>query len=397
LSDRLYSIKKDLQYLQKQCKNYFPGEAVSSIHLSMITGGFLLGALSGFLMHRSDYCVAGMFRDLFLFRATRMLKTLLLLIAVSLPLFELIRLTGFVTVPFPFFGPPSLTNLLGGFLFGIGMVLAGGCVVGTLYKLGAGSFPSLLAFLGLVVGSTLFACLYPQWVLISRALALPTKAMTLPQLLGLPPWLLVSLLVLVFIALIWRWFRDGSLYRTGVVDGYLQPWQAALGLALIGAASVLLVGMPMGITTSYAKFGAMLLDPLASEQYTSLNYFQLVPLRYTPPLGGGMISGGPGSGLDAVALIQFPLIFGIVAGSAWSAISLGEWRMHFKLPWRQVVSAVLGGIIMGLASRMAPACNIWHLFGGLPIMALQSFLFLAGLLPGAWLGGLLLTRLVMPR
>nr|WP_307726541.1 YeeE/YedE thiosulfate transporter family protein [Trichlorobacter sp.] len=252
----------------------------------MIAGGFLLGALAGFLMHRSDYCVAGMFRDLFLFRATRMLKTLLLLITVSLPLFELIRLTGFVSVPFPFFGPPSLTNLLGGFLFGIGMVLAGGCVVGTLYRLGAGSFPGLLAFLGLVAGSMLFACLYPQWTHVSRALALPTKAVTLPQLLGLPPWLFVSLLVPVLIVLIWRWFRDGSMYRTGVVDGYLQPWQAALGLALIGAASVVLVGMPMGITTSYSKFGAMLLEPLASEYYASINYFQLVPLRYTPPLGG---------------------------------------------------------------------------------------------------------------
>lgn len=370
---------------------------MSSIHLSMIAGGFLLGVLAGFLMHRSDYCVAGMFRDLFLFRATRMLKTLLLLITVSLPLFELIRLTGFVTVPFPFFGPPSLTNLLGGFLFGIGMVLAGGCVVGTLYRLGAGSFPGLLAFLGLVAGSTLFAWLYPQWTQVSRALALPTKAVTLPQLLGLPPWLLVSLLVPVLVALIWRWFRDGSLYRTGVVDGYLQPWQAAVGLALLGGASVLLVGMPLGITTSYAKFGAMLLAPLAPEYYASLNYFQLVPLRYTPPLGGGLISGGPGFGLDAVALVQFPLIFGIVAGSAWSAIRLGEWRLQIKLPWRQVISAVLGGIIMGLASRMAPACNIWHLFGGLPIFALQSFLFLAGLFPGAWLGGLLLTRLVIPR
>ena len=370
---------------------------MSIIHLCMIAGGFGLGALSGFLMHRSDYCVAGMFRDLFLFRSTRMLKTLLLLIAVSLPLFELIRLTGFVAVPFPFFGPPSLTNLLGGFLFGIGMVLAGGCVVGTLYRLGAGSFPGLLAFLGLVAGSTLFACLYPQWTSVSRALALPTKAVTLPQLLGLPPWLLVLPLVLVLFALIWRWFSDGTMYRGSVVDGYLQPWQAALGLALIGAASVLLVGMPLGITTSYAKFGAMLLQPLAPEYYASLKYFQLVPLRYTPPLGGGLISGGPGFECDAVALIQFPLICGIVAGSAWSAIRLGEWRLQVKLPWRQVVSAVLGGIIMGLASRMAPACNIWHLFGGLPILALQSFLFLAGLFPGAWLGGMLLTRLVMPR
>jgi hypothetical protein len=51
---------------------------------------------------------------------------------------------------------------------------------------------------------------------------------------------------------------------------------------------------------------------------------------------------------------------------------------------------------MGLASRMAPSCNLWHLYGGLPILGLQSILFFAGMLPGSWLGAVLLSRLVMP-
>ncbi len=368
-----------------------------TVHLIMLAAGFVLGGLAGFLMHRSDYCVAGMFRDLFLFRSTLMIKTLLLLIAVSLPLFELISLSGLVGVPFPFFGPPSVVNVLGGFLFGIGMVLAGGCVVGTLYKLGAGSFPSLLAFLGLVIGSTLYAWLHPWWIGVAKAAAFPTRAVTLPQLLGLSPWLLVLPLSLLLAVLLMRWFRDGTMKTAMVVDGYLQPWKAAVGLALVGVASVLLIGMPMGITTSYAKFGAMPLQWLAPETYGALAYFTLLPLRYTPPLGGGALTGGPGALLDGVALVQFPLIVGILAGSAWSAFRLREWHMHFNLPWRQVLSALLGGMLMGLASRMAPACNIWHLLGGLPILALQSFLFLAGLLPGAWLGSVLLTRLVMVR
>jgi hypothetical protein len=182
-----------------------------------------------------------------------------------------------------------------------------------------------------------------------------------------------------------------------VVDGYIQPWQAALGLAALGVVSVLLLGMPMGITTSYTKFGAIILKPLAPEFFDSLSYFKLLPLKYTPPLGGIPVTGGPGPALDAVSLVQYPLIAGIVAGAAFSSIKLGEWKFYFNLPWQQVFSAVLGGVIMGLASRMAPACNIWHLFGGLPILALQSILFLLGLLPGAWVGGILLTRFVLPK
>ena len=99
--------------------------------------------------------------------------------------------------------------------------------------------------------------------------------------------------------------------------------------------------------------------------------------------------------MDAYALIQFPLIAGIVLGGALSAVMLKEFRLYVKLPWHQYLSAAIGGIIMGLASRMAPACNIWHLLGGLPILAAQSLLFLAGLLPGAWLGSLLVSRVVI--
>ena len=87
---------------------------------------------------------------------------------------------------------------------------------------------------------------------------------------------------------------------------------------------------------------------------------------------------------------------GIVLGSAASALLLGEWRVH-RAPARQLASALAGGVIMGFASRMAPTCNVWHLLGGLPILATSSFLFLAGLLPGAWIGGRLLTAFVIPQ
>lgn len=369
---------------------------MTSVHLFMLLAAFLLGGVAGFLMHRADYCLAGIFRDLFLFGAVRRLRTLLLLVAVALVLFELLHLLGLVVVPFPLFGPPSWANLLGGFLFGIGMVLAGGCVVGTLYKLGAGSFSALLAFLGLVGGSTLYAELHPWWRGVAKALALPVQSVTLPQLLGLPAWLIVLPLGLLLLLLSLQWWHQGKLSEPLVVEGYLQPWQAAVGLAVVGAGTVLLQGMPMGITTSYAKMGAALVKWLSPAHYATLVYFQAVPLHYLPPLGGGLVSGGPGYALDGIALLQFPLIGGIIVGAACSAVRLKEWRMRFSLPWRQAVSALLGGCIMGLAARMAPACNIWHLFGGLPILALQSMLFLLGLLPGAWVGGLLLTRLVMP-
>lgn len=89
------------------------------------------------------------------------------------------------------------------------------------------------------------------------------------------------------------------------------------------------------------------------------------------------------------------MFVGIVVGGASSAILVKEFRWHFGAPLRQYGWAFAGGTLMGLASRMAPVCNVLHIMGGLPVFAVSSLLFLSGLLPGAWVGGLLLTRFVL--
>jgi hypothetical protein len=164
---------------------------------------------------------------------------------------------------------------------------------------------------------------------------------------------------------------------------------------LLGFISYVLVGMPMGITTTYSKLGASIESLFAPEHVASLAYFSLQPLNYTPPFANHAISGGPGPQLDAIAAIQYPLLLGIIGGAFFSAARLGEWRLQWRLPRRQFISAMTGGLLLGLAARMAPSCNVWHLWGGVPILAMQSLLFLAGLLPGAWIGARLLTRFVV--
>ena len=354
-----------------------------------------VGLVAGFFMHRSDFCLAGTFRDLFLFRSVRRLRALLLAVAASALLFETARLAGWLPYhPFPLFAPPSLANLVGGCLFGIGMVLAGGCVVGVLYKVGGGSLFAGIALLGLVAGSAVYAEMHVWWRGVSRTLALHGSAITLPQLTGTHPAWWTAGLALVGGWLYRRWRPAADREALPAAEGYVPLWVTALVLASLGLFSALGTGMPMGITTAYAKVAAGLEELLWPGHAATLDYFSRQPFRYVLPGGGSVLSGGGGAALDVLALIQFPLIAGIVLGALASSLILGEFHPWRRPPLRQGLMVFAGGVIMALGSRMTPGCNVWHLLGGLPLLTMESLLFCGGLLPGTWLGGRLLRRLV---
>ncbi|MDH4162971.1 MAG: YeeE/YedE family protein [Nitrospirota bacterium] len=356
----------------------------------------LLGLAAGFIMHRSDFCIAGIFRDLFLFRRTVMMRSFVLLVVATMALFEAARLFGLLSAyPFPLLYAPSAANLIGGLLFGIGMVLAGGCVVGTLYKVGAGSALSMTALAGLIIGSGLYAEFHPAWAAFVKRTTLFPGKVTIAQIMGVDPFIVVLVVFIPASLLLLSWRRRGAFTHQAFAAGYLQPSRAALLLALISAASYVLVGMPLGVTSSFTKAAGLVESVILDRHYETLAFYKAMPLNFIHRLTGPEpLIGGVGPSYDTLAAIQLPLILGIMAGSAGSALLLGEFRFTWRVPARQYALAAGGGIIMGLASRIAPTCNVWHLMGGLPLLAASSILFLIGISGGAWLGGLLLLRLL---
>ncbi len=354
----------------------------------------VLGAVAGFAMHRSDFCLAGAFRDWFLFRRTDLLRALATLLALNAAAFAALAALGALPAfPFPLLGPPTLAAAAGGFLFGVGMVLAGGCVVGVLYKLGAGSGLAAGGLVGIVAGSAVYAEVHPAWREVSRAGALGADAATLPGLLGVSfAW--VGLAGAAALPLLARAGRGAG--APSPVRGYLAPARAALLLSAVSAASVVLVGMPLGITTFYAKLAAWTEGLLLPGHAEGVAFFSAVPLDLHLPFWDLRLRGGPGASWDGIAAVQGPVVLGIVLGALGSAALLGEFRVRLRAPARQYGSALLGGLLLGIGSRLASGCNVWHLLGGIPLLAGQSLLFAGGMVPGAWLGSRLLTRFVVP-
>mgnify|MGYP002653021935 CR=1 FL=1 len=111
----------------------------------MILTGLLLGAVLGYVLQRSRFCVTGAFRDLYLSRSTRYFTPFLLAIAIQAV--GVAALTGMgMLAPEPASFAP-LAVIGGGLIFGIGIIMAGGCATGTYYRAGEGLIGSWVALI----------------------------------------------------------------------------------------------------------------------------------------------------------------------------------------------------------------------------------------------------------
>ena len=101
------------------------------------------------------------------------------------------------------------SNLIGGLLFGAGWAIMGYCPGTALGALGEGRWHAIWAILGMLVGAAIYAELYPM---MNETVATwgGFGKITLPQLLGVSPWLVIPILIVLFL-LMFRWFEKKGL------------------------------------------------------------------------------------------------------------------------------------------------------------------------------------------
>jgi uncharacterized membrane protein YedE/YeeE len=98
----------------------------------------LAGFAMGFVMHRSRICFARAFREPFMTGEGTMTKAIMVGILIGVPvaalLFKAKVIDPYVAIPPVFW----IGSLAGGVVFGIGMIFAGGCASGALWRMGEG-------------------------------------------------------------------------------------------------------------------------------------------------------------------------------------------------------------------------------------------------------------------
>lgn len=171
------------------------------IYLGMQSGKLLLfwvtGIAFGVILQKGRFCFTASMRDPYLTGSTSITRAVLIAFAIATIGFAAIKY-GYQTLGLPMPGmsyvaPVSLGTIFGAFIFGIGMVIAGGCASGTLMRVGEGFHMQLLSLLFFIVGSLWGAHDFGWWKLnvISKG-----KSIFLPDVFGWAGAIFIQLLII---------------------------------------------------------------------------------------------------------------------------------------------------------------------------------------------------------
>jgi len=155
------------------------------------------GICFGVILQKGRFCFTASMRDPYLTGSTSVTRAVLIAFGVATVGFAAIKY-GYDVMGLPMPGmsyvvPVSFGTIIGAFMFGVGMVIAGGCASGTLMRVGEGFHMQLISLLFFVVGSLLGAQHFGWWKenVISKG-----KAVFLPDVFGWAGALFVQLLII---------------------------------------------------------------------------------------------------------------------------------------------------------------------------------------------------------
>lgn len=125
--------------------------------VKMLIIGFLFGIGFGFFVQRAGLCFAHGLGEIFIGRGKRIIRLFLVIFIISSIGF---LLSGYVS---PSLGLKTIGqlrgygfyNVLSGILFGAGILLNGGCILGTLRQMGEGNMLFLFVFVSFIPGMAL--------------------------------------------------------------------------------------------------------------------------------------------------------------------------------------------------------------------------------------------------
>jgi uncharacterized membrane protein YedE/YeeE len=344
----------------------------------VLWGAFALGVAFGAIAQRSHFCTMGALADVFSMGDWTRLRMWVLAVGVAVLGFNAMAAAGWVDATDSVYARPQLiwlSNLLGGALFGFGMVLASGCGSKTLVRIGGGSLKSLVVFcvLGLASYATLRG-LTAVWRVetVDRVMLELPVAQDLPSLLtwatGIArPQASALLGAAVGLALV-GWVLARPEGRSG------ETWLGGLGIGAVVVGGWWVSGV-LGHVTEHPL---TLEDSFLATNTRSMESFTFVaPIAYT--LDWLILYS------DANKLLSFGIVtvIGVIVGSALVAVAGGSFRWEGFRGTEDTANHVVGAVLMGIGGVTAFGCTVGQGLTGLSTLSLGSAIAVAGIVVGA--------------
>ncbi len=321
--------------------------------------GIITGLVFGYVLQRGRVCFNSAFRDLRLFKDNFLFKAIILAIVLEMVAFHLMAQFGWIHLnPKPF---NLIRNTVGPFIFGIGMVLAGGCASGTTYRVGEGNTTSWIAAFSF--GLTAWA----------------TKKGLLAPILG---WISGYTVKVSSNSSLYVADKAGNIGPTLATLIHVNPW-----IVMVIFAALLLLYLALTKTTqrpeSKLKWWviALLLLPIAMFGFwSSYRSGRLYGLGIT----GGWVNIFQSFTTGAHLNWEGAEVLAVIIGGLIAALINKEFK--FRIPKKGVtyLQTLIGGALLGFGAVLGGGCNIGHFFTGIPQLALSSILAGVFFILGNW-------------
>lgn len=321
----------------------------------LIGGGFAIGAVFAIVVQRFRFCMVAGVSNYFLIKDARQAMAFTTALLVSITGTQLLEILDIVAIAESAYRNSTLDwfgATVGGFVFGAGATLAGGCAARTLVRTVEGSIYSLIVLLSfsLVAAFSQFGFLETIRIKLTHATSinLSTDA-GFSAVTSLPQWLVLSVVVaglLFFIFKCWKLNPDKIMLIVGLVVGLL-------------------------VVTSWYITGV-----LAQDEFDPTKPSAMTVSGPFARFGYFFISG-------RLPALSFSISF--VIGMTVVSLMLALATKQFKIttPAKGMTkTALLGGSLMGMGAIMAYGCNIGQGLSGISTLSVESMLAVIGMVAG---------------
>jgi hypothetical protein len=326
-------------------------------------GGLLLGAIS----QRTHFCTMGAISDVVHMGDWTRARQWLCAIGVAMVGFAALSDLGLIDPSKTLYASNRLmwlSTLVGGVMFGYGMVIASGCGNKALVRIGGGNLKSLVVFV--VMGISAFATLkgitavlrvntVDTWF-VDMAAGANLNALNVPGL----DYILGAALMLWVLRHKDFWSFDSLLAGVGVGGLVVAMWWVSGHLGFVAE-------HPETLDAVYLATN--------SGRIEALNF--VAPVAYT--LDWLMFY----SDASKVLSVGIMAVAGVLAGSAASALQNKTFRWEGFASPRDLGQHLFGSVLMGVGGVTAMGCTFGQGLSGISTLSLNSFIALAAIVVGA--------------